>query len=132
VDSQNRFSGLVLDREPWIDDRPILFYGPDHCPRGRMDLHGLKATWEAAALTVQGSIKVNDFRAGEVADCHVKGAQRSAHLPRTAICVLLGHEDLLAEGVLDLVLVVGLEPCKSLKDFNCLLYKQLVYLRKVL
>lgn len=54
--------------------------------------------------------EADDFPVHVVLDLHVEAAQRAAAVPGAAVVLLLGLVDLLAQAVLYLVLVVGLEP----------------------
>lgn len=53
--------------------------------------------------------EADDLAVHVVLDLHVEAAQRAAAVPRAAVVLLLGLVDLLAQAVLDVVLVVGLE-----------------------
>lgn len=53
--------------------------------------------------------EADDLSVRVVLDLHVEAAQRAAAVPGAAVVLLLGLVDLLAQAVLDLVLVVGLE-----------------------
>ena len=63
----------------------------------------LEAAWEAASLTSERSVQVDDFIASHVCDVHVKGSHGSTALSGAAVCVLLGIVNLLTKTVEHLV-----------------------------
>lgn len=53
--------------------------------------------------------KADHLTVHAILDLHVEAAQGAAAVPRTAVILLLGFVDALAEAVLYVILIVGLE-----------------------
>lgn len=71
--------------------------------------HLLQAAGAAAGNAAEWADETDDFAVHAVLDLHVEAAQRATAVPRAAVVLLLGLVDALAEAVLYVVLVVGLE-----------------------
>ena len=69
----------------------------------------MQAAGAPAGDAAEGPDQADDLPVVVVLDLHVEAAQRPAAVARAAVVLLLGLVDLLAQAVLDLVLVVGLE-----------------------
>lgn len=69
----------------------------------------MQAAGTPAGDAAERSDEPDDLAVHVVFDLHVEAAQRAAAVPGAAVVLLLGLVDLLAQAVLDLILVVGLE-----------------------
>lgn len=112
-------------------NRPLLFNGTDDIAGWRRDLDALQAAWKQTGGAGQRPVHVDHLILKVVEHLHVKGTGRSATVPCTAVVVLHRVVDLLAQGVLDRELVVGLEAGEGLEQFDLLLNQKLVDSRKV-
>lgn len=84
--------------------------GPHSVPQHTHALTDLlKAAGAPAGDAAERSDEPHDFAVHVVFDLHVEAAQRPAAVPGAAVVLLFGLVDLLAQAVLDLVLVVGLK-----------------------
>lgn len=69
----------------------------------------LQAAGTPAGHAAERPDETDDFTVHAVLDLHVEAAQRATAVPRAAVILLLGLVDALAEAVLYVVLIVGLE-----------------------
>ena len=111
---------LVLDYKVWVNDAPLLLNLPNDGPWWTGDLKLLETAGEAAALTAERSVEVDDLLALHVRDVHVEGSGGTAALPGAAVSVLLGVVDLLAQRIEHFVLVSGLEASEGFQDLDFL------------
>lgn len=75
--------------------------------------HLLQAAGAPAGDAAERPDEVDDLSVHVVLDGHVEAAQRAAAVPGAAVVLLFGLVDLLAQAVLDIILVIGLEPDNS-------------------
>lgn len=69
----------------------------------------MKTTGAPAGHAAVGPHQPDDLTVIVVLDLHIKATQRAAAVARATVILLLGLVDLLAQAVLDLILVVGLK-----------------------
>lgn len=69
----------------------------------------MKTTRAPAGDTAEGPHQPDDLTVTVVLDLHVKATQRATAVACAAVILLLGLVDLLAQAVLDFILVVGLK-----------------------
>jgi len=67
--------------------------------------HYLSATREAAGITSQRSVDMDNFVLSIIQYLHVEFSHGTAAIPGTTICIFSSKEYLLAAGVLNLVFV---------------------------
>lgn len=70
----------------------------------------MQAAGTPARDAAERPYETDDLPVHVVLDLHVEAAQRAAAVPGAAVILLFGLVDLLAQAVLYLVLVIGLEP----------------------
>lgn len=70
----------------------------------------LQAAGTPAGHAAERPYEADDLSVHVVLDLHVEAAQRAAAVPGAAVVLLFGLVDLLAQAVLYLILVIGLEP----------------------
>jgi hypothetical protein len=106
--SESYFSVLVLDDKCRVAERPLLLDGSDRGAGWSLHVDGLEAAGKAARLASEGSVEVNHLLVVVVLDDHAKGAHGTAAVAGATVGVFFGVVDLLAHGVLHLVLVLCL------------------------
>lgn len=84
----------------------------------------LQAAWAPTGGTAERSDEAYDLSVSVIFDLHVKATQRTAAVACAAVVFLFGRVDLLAEAVLDLILVIGLKAndcCRKHKNTHKIL-----------
>lgn len=76
----------------------------------------MEAAGAPAGNTTEGPNQPDDLTVIDVLNLHVEAAQRATAVACTAVILLLSLVDLLAQAVLDLILVVGLKANERLRN----------------
>lgn len=123
---------MIQDAERGRANGPLLLDGADDIARRCRDLDALQAAGKEAGGAGQRPMHVDYLLLKVVEDPHVKGTGGAAAVPGATVVVLYRVVDLLAEGILDRKLVVGLKAGEGLEQLDLLLNQKLVDSRKVL
>ena len=91
-----------------------------------MDLQLLQTAGKAAALAAERPDQVYDLPAVVVHDLHLERSPGTAAHSGQAVALFLGEEDVLAQSVGDLVLVLGLPTSEGLEQLHLLLDQEMV------
>ena len=113
-DPEHRVPRLVLDREPRVAEAPQLLDPADDGAGRAGHLHLLAAAGGVVGLAPGGSLQVDDLLALVIHDLHSERSSFVAAPSGAAAAVLLGEENVLAQGVLHSVLIGSFKTLQKL------------------